>query len=29
MQQGYPIVYMDENGFEVETIRLHGYVPMG
>ena len=25
MQQGYPIVYMDESGFEHETIRSHGY----
>ena len=29
MQQGYPIVYMDESGFEAETIRSHGYAPIG
>nr|WP_143507070.1 transposase [Psychrobacter sp. Rd 27.2] len=28
-QQGYPIVYMDESGFESETIRSHGYAPIG
>ena len=28
-QQGYPIVYMDESGFEAETIRSHGYAPIG
>ena len=28
-QQGYPIVYMDESGFEHETIRSHGYAPIG
>ncbi|WP_201528625.1 IS630 family transposase [Psychrobacter frigidicola] len=27
--QGYPIVYMDESGFEAETIRPHGYAPIG
>ena len=29
MQQGYPIVYMDESAFEAETIRSHGYAPIG
>ena len=29
MQQGYPIVYMDESGFEAETIRSHGYTLIG
>ena len=29
MQQGYPIIYMDESGFESETIRPHGYAPRG
>ena len=28
-QQGYPIVYMDESGFEHETIRSHDYAPIG
>ena len=28
-QQGYPIIYMDESGFESETIRSHGYAPIG
>ena len=28
-QQGYPIVYMDESGFEAETIRPYGYAPIG
>ncbi|WP_201578132.1 hypothetical protein [Psychrobacter immobilis] len=28
-QQGYPIVYMDESGFEAKTIRSHGYAPIG
>ena len=28
-QQGYPIIYMDESGFEHETIRSHGYAPIG
>ena len=28
-QQGYAIVYMDESGFEAETIRSHGYAPIG
>ena len=28
-QQGYPIVYMDESGFESETIRPCGYAPIG
>lgn len=27
-QQGYPIVYMDESGFEAETIRPYGYAPI-
>ena len=27
--QGYPIVYMDESGFESETIRPYGYAPIG
>ena len=29
MKQGYPIVYMDESGFEAETIRPYGYAPIG
>ncbi|MGP4717514.1 IS630 family transposase [Psychrobacter sp. T6-6] len=29
MQQDYPIVYMDESGFEAETIRPYGYAPIG
>ena len=29
MQHGYPIVYMDESGFEAETIRPYGYAPIG
>jgi len=29
MQQGYPIIYMDESGFEAETIRPYGYAPIG
>ena len=29
MQQGYPIVFMDESGFESETIRPYGYAPIG
>ncbi|WP_413521021.1 hypothetical protein [Psychrobacter glacincola] len=29
MIQGYPIVYMDESGFEHETIRPYGYAPIG
>ncbi len=29
MTQGYPIVYMDESGFEAETIRPYGYSPRG
>ena len=29
MQQSYPIVYMDESGFEAEIIRYHGYSPIG
>ena len=29
MTQGYPIVYMDESGFESETIRPYGYAPIG
>ena len=28
-QQGYPIVYMDESGFEAETMRPYGYAPIG
>ena len=28
-QQGYPIVYIDESGFEAGTIRSHGYAPIG
>ncbi|WP_413520837.1 transposase [Psychrobacter glacincola] len=28
-QQGYPIIYMDESGFEAETIRPYGYAPIG
>ena len=27
--QGFAIVYMDESGFEAETIRSHGYAPIG
>ena len=29
MQQGYPIVYIYARGFEAETIRPHGYAPIG
>lgn len=29
MQQSYPIVYMDESGFEAETIRPYGYSTIG
>ncbi len=29
MEQGYPIVFMDESGFEAETIRPYGYAPIG
>ena len=29
MQQGYPIVYIVESGFEAETIRPYGYAPIG
>ena len=29
MTQGYAIVYMDESGFEAETIRPYGYAPVG
>ena len=29
MLQGYPIIYVDESGFEAENIRLHGYAPIG
>ncbi|WP_201501812.1 hypothetical protein [Psychrobacter cibarius] len=29
MKQGYPIIYMDESGFEAETIRPYGYTPIG
>ncbi|WP_201536915.1 IS630 family transposase [Psychrobacter ciconiae] len=28
-QQGFPIIYMDESGFEHETIRPYGYAPIG
>lgn len=28
-QQGYPIVSMDESGFECDTIRSHGYSSTG
>ena len=28
-QQGYPIVYIYARGFEAETIRSHGYAPIG
>ncbi|MGP5417270.1 transposase [Psychrobacter faecalis] len=28
-QQGYPIVYIYARGFEHETIRSHGYAPIG
>ena len=27
--EGYPIVYMDESGFEAETIRPYDYAPVG
>ena len=27
--KGYPIVYMDKSGFEADTIRSHGYAPIG
>ena len=27
--QGFAIVYMDESGFESETMRPHGYAPIG
>ncbi|WP_299065642.1 hypothetical protein [uncultured Psychrobacter sp.] len=27
--QGYPIVYIYVRGFEAETIRSHGYAPIG
>ena len=29
MIQGYLIVYMDESGFDHETIRPYGYAPRG
>jgi len=29
MIQDYPIVYMDESGFDAETIRPYGYAPIG
>ena len=29
MQQGYPIVCMEENGFGAETIRPYGYTLIG
>ena len=29
MKQGYPIIYMDESGFEAEIIRPYGYAPIG
>ncbi|GLR28221.1 hypothetical protein GCM10007915_04590 [Psychrobacter pacificensis] len=28
-QQGYPIVYIYARGFESQTIRSHGYAPIG
>jgi transposase len=28
-RQGYPIIYMDESGFEKEVIRAFGYSPQG
>jgi len=28
-QQGYSIIYMDESGFEAETIRPYGYAAIG
>ena len=27
--RGYPIIYMDESGFEQEVIRAFGYTPVG
>lgn len=29
IQQGYPIIYIDESGCEAETIRHYGYAPIG
>ncbi|MDN5809401.1 IS630 transposase-related protein [Psychrobacter sp. FME5] len=29
MKQGYPIIYMDESGFEADTIRPYGYALIG
>ena len=29
INKGFAIVYMDESGFESETIRRHGYAPIG
>ncbi|WP_458674316.1 hypothetical protein [Psychrobacter faecalis] len=28
-QQGYPILYINESGFEAETIRPYCYAPIG
>ena len=28
-RQGYPIIYMDESGFEKEVLRAFGYSPQG
>lgn len=28
-EQGYPIIYMDESGFEACAYRPYGYAPMG
>lgn len=28
-QQGFPIIYMDESGFDHETIRPYGYAAIG
>ena len=28
IQQGYPIIYMDETGFKSENIRPYGYAPI-
>ncbi len=28
-QQGYPIIYIDESGFDAETMRPYGYAPIG
>ncbi len=29
IQQGYRIIYIDESGFESQTIRSHDYAPIG